>query len=315
MFRRNKGKKTYLVNGFLESGKTEFIKYTVEQPYFKSKGTTLLILCEEGENTYERSFLRRNKIVLEFIEKEEDFNLEKLTELEKTHNPQRVLIEYNGMWSNKGIELPTQWILEQQITTIDTTSFGMYYMNMKSMIGEMVKNSELVLFNRADGIKDLTTYKRNIKMVNQAAEIVFEGTDAEIPAVLEEELPYDIHVDVLPITEETYGIWFLDTLENTERYEGKKVEFIGQVMKKDSFPSDYFVPIRAMMTCCEDDVAMLGFVCQYEKISSFANESWVKVEAVIKKEYWADYGDEGPVLYATSVIEAIPPKNKVIDFR
>ena len=42
-------KPVYIINGFLESGKTEFILYTLSQPYFQTKGTTLLILCEEGE--------------------------------------------------------------------------------------------------------------------------------------------------------------------------------------------------------------------------------------------------------------------------
>ena len=43
----------YMINGFLESGKSEFIKYTIAQPYFQSRSTTLLILCEEGEVEYE----------------------------------------------------------------------------------------------------------------------------------------------------------------------------------------------------------------------------------------------------------------------
>ena len=43
----------YIINGFLESGKTEFIIYTLAQPYFRVKGKTLLLLCEEGEIEYE----------------------------------------------------------------------------------------------------------------------------------------------------------------------------------------------------------------------------------------------------------------------
>ena len=43
-------KPVYIINGFLESGKTEFITFTLGQPYFQIKGKTLLILCEEGEN-------------------------------------------------------------------------------------------------------------------------------------------------------------------------------------------------------------------------------------------------------------------------
>ena len=96
----------YFINGFLESGKTEFIKYTIAQPYFKSKGTTLLILCEEGELEYEEELLKKTKTVMEVIEDEEDFNAEYLMELEKKHKPERIIIEFNGMWNMKEIRLP-----------------------------------------------------------------------------------------------------------------------------------------------------------------------------------------------------------------
>ena len=40
----------FLINGFLEAGKTDFIKFTMAQDYFQTEGTTLLLLCEEGES-------------------------------------------------------------------------------------------------------------------------------------------------------------------------------------------------------------------------------------------------------------------------
>ncbi len=43
----------YFINGFLEAGKTTFIKDLLQQDYFKIKGRTLLLVCEEGENVYD----------------------------------------------------------------------------------------------------------------------------------------------------------------------------------------------------------------------------------------------------------------------
>ena len=37
----------YLMTGFLDSGKSQFLKFTLQQDYFQVDGTTLLILCEE----------------------------------------------------------------------------------------------------------------------------------------------------------------------------------------------------------------------------------------------------------------------------
>ena len=144
----------YLINGFLESGKTEFIKYTISQPYFQSKGTTLLILCEEGELEYEETLLKKTRTIMEVIEDEEDFTSERLMELEKKYKPERIIIEFNGMWNMKELKLPIHWSIDQQITMIDATTFPMYYTNMKSMVAEMVRKSEMIIFNRCDGIKE-----------------------------------------------------------------------------------------------------------------------------------------------------------------
>ena len=141
-------KSVYIINGFLESGKTEFISYTLGQPYFHIKGKTLLILCEEGEIEYDDFLLRSSRTELELIEDEEDFTPSHLIELEKKHKPERIIIEYNGMWNYKNMKLPWHWTVEQQVTTIDASTFPMYYNNMKTFLAEMVRKSELIIFNR-----------------------------------------------------------------------------------------------------------------------------------------------------------------------
>ncbi len=123
-------KSVYIINGFLESGKTEFISYTLGQPYFHIKGKTLLILCEEGEIEYDDFLLRSSRTELELIEDEEDFTPSHLIELEKKHKPERIIIEYNGMWNYKNMKLPWHWTVEQQVTTIDASTFPMYYNNI-----------------------------------------------------------------------------------------------------------------------------------------------------------------------------------------
>ena len=39
----------FLINGFLEAGKTQFLEFTMDQEYFQTEGKTLLIVCEEGD--------------------------------------------------------------------------------------------------------------------------------------------------------------------------------------------------------------------------------------------------------------------------
>ena len=98
-------KPVYIVNGFLESGKTEFINYTLDQPYFRIKGKTLLIVCEEGEQEYDEKLLKKSATDIVFIEEEDDFNTSRLIEMEKKYKPERIIIEYNGMWNYKNMNI------------------------------------------------------------------------------------------------------------------------------------------------------------------------------------------------------------------
>ena len=304
----------YMINGFLESGKTEFIKYTITQPYFHSRGKTLLIVCEEGEIEYEDELLKKSKTIKELIEDEDKFNPEYLKELETKYRPERIVIEYNGMWNSKDIRLPKNWNVEQQITTIDASTSPMFYTNMKSLVAEMVRRSEMIIFNRCDGIKELSSYKRNVKAVNRQAEIIFEDSQGEVNEMMEEELPYDIKADIIVLDNKGYGIWYLDALDHLERYEGKTIQYVGMVLKPKKFPKDYFVPGRMAITCCAQDMAFLGFACKFEGASDLPEKSWVKVTATVKKEYFSDYKGEGPILYAKSITASKPPKEPTIDF-
>jgi len=307
-------KPVYMINGFLESGKTEFITYTLSQPYFRIKGKTLIIACEEGEVEYESDLLKKCNAVVELIEEEEDFNTANLVELEKKHKPERIIIEYNGMWNFKNMRLPWHWKIEQQITTIDGSTFPVYYNNMRSLLAEMVKKSEMIIFNRCDGIEELNVYKRNIKAVNQNADVIFEDANGEIDTIFEEDLPYDLNAPVIELDNTGYGIWYLDSLEHLERYEGKTIRFKAMVLIPDGFQKGYFVPGRMAMTCCADDMAFLGFACEYAGADSLKQKEWVEVTATISKEYWEDYQGEGPILHAISVEKTKAPKEEIISF-
>lgn len=307
-------KPVYVINGFLESGKTEFIRYTLEQPYFRIKGRTLLIVCEEGEEEYDEKLLKKVRADLVLIEEEEAFQTAYLMELEKKYKPERIIIEYNGMWNFKNMKLPFHWTIEQQITMIDASTFPMYFTNMKSLLAEMLRKSEMIIFNRCDGVEDLSSYKRNVKAINQQADIIFEDAEGEINQIFEDDLPYSLDAPIIELDNEGYGIWYLDSLEQLERYIGKTVQFTAMVLKPKEFPKGYFVPGRMAMTCCAEDMAFLGFACEYDKTDKLTDKQWVKVTAKVAKEYFADYGGEGPILKAVSVEQTRPPKEEIISF-
>ena len=307
-------KPVYMINGFLDAGKSEFIKYTLGQPYFQIKGKTVLILCEEGEIEYDADLLKKSNTQIVKVEEESEFTRENLSKIDKQYKPERIVIEFNGMWNAKNVKYPLNWQLEQQITNIDASTFPMYYTNMKSLLAEMLRASEMIIFNRCDGIEDLATYKRNVKAINQKADIIFEDSQGEINEIFEDDLPYSLNDDPIELNDQGYGIWYLDSLDHLERYEGKRVSFLGMVAKPDTFPKGYFVPGRMAMTCCAEDMAFLGFACKYDKTEELKSRDWVKVTALVKREYFKDYEGEGPVLYAEKVEKAKAPKEEAISF-
>ena len=308
-------KPVYIINGFLESGKTEFITFTLGQPYFQIKGKTLLILCEEGENEYDPALLKKSHTDVVLIEEEEEFTPNHLIELEKQYKPARIIIEYNGMWNCKNMTLPWYWKVEQQITTIDGSTFPMYYTNMKSLLAEMIRKSEMIIFNRCDGIKDLNVYKRNIKAVNPSADVIFEDSNGEIDEIFEEDLPYDLSQDPIVLDNQGYGIWYLDIQEHPERYVGKTVTFTAQAMVGGRVPKGCFVPGRNAMTCCAEDIRFFGFLCKYDRARTLKKGQWVKVHAVIRWEQADVYEGEGVVLYADRVEQTDAPEDPLVYFR
>lgn len=299
----------YLMTGFLDSGKTQFLKFTLEQDYFQIDGKTLLILCEEGEEEYDSMEMLKYGVVIETVEDKEDLTEEWLEEMNKKHEPERVVVEYNGMWQVSEFEklkLPAGWNIEQKITTVDASSFQMYLTNLKPLFVEMVKGAELVLFNRCKDIKPLAGYRRSVKVVSPQAEVIFEDENGEVENIFEDEVPYDLKASVVEIPREDYGIWYVDMMENPDRYKGKVVEFVAKVMKPKSFPSKLFLPGRMAVTCCADDTSFLGYVCKSAYAPKLKPGDWVKVRAKVRFANLSIYRGEGPVLEAEDIQPAEP---------
>ena len=306
----------YLMTGFLDSGKTQFLKFTLAQDYFQIDGKTLLILCEEGEEEYDPMEMLKYGVVIEKVEDQEDLTGEWLEEMNQKHEPERVVVEYNGMWKVSDFEalkLPQGWAIEQKLTTVDASTFQMYLTNLKPLFVEMVRGAELVLFNRCDDIAPLAGYRRSVKVVSPQAEVIFEDEEGEVENIFEDEVPYDLKAPVIRIEKEDYGIWYVDMMENPDRYKGKVVEFTAKVVKPRSFPSKVFLPGRMAMTCCADDTTFLGYVCKSPYAPKLNPGDWVKVRAKVGFANLSVYRGEGPLLEA-EYVEAAEPIEELVYF-
>lgn len=277
----------FLVTGFLESGKSTFVKEIFNDPEFSQGENITLIICENGIEEYEESFLKKHNVTLVNVKNKEGFTDLFLKECNKENKPSKVIIEYNGMWEYEvfdKLELPEGWELAQNITPIDASTFDSYMNNMKSLLIEQFKNSDLIIFNRCNENTNKLKYRNSIKALNGRASMIFELESGEIDdSPLE--LPFDIEAPVIEFKDYDYGIWYLDITELPEKYEGKNIKVKGVAGTNPKYPKNIFAFGRNAMTCCEDDIAFLGVLCQTKEPIKLQDKKWIEIEGVICNKF------------------------------
>ena len=125
----------YVFTGFLESGKTKFIQDILADPNFTENERTVLLLCEEGIEEYDEKWLLHYGTALVPIESEDRLTPNILKRVEQKYQPDRILVEYNGMWKLEKLmqAFPARWELYQIVTTVDATTFELYSNNIGPM--------------------------------------------------------------------------------------------------------------------------------------------------------------------------------------
>ena len=307
----------YICTGFLESGKTSFLNFTLQQDYFQIDGKTLLILCEEGEEEYSEKYLDENGLFLFNIEEREKLNKTFFENCEKIYHPVQVIIEYNGTWDLQEIldeDFPRNWEIQGVYSTVSGETLDMYLKNMRNMLMNQLTESELIIINRCGENTDRSAFRRALKIQNPQAQLIFEGVDGNIIPQTEEDLPYDLKADHIFIDDVDFGTWYVDAYEHPERYEHKKITFLAQLFRPKGMPANMLIPGRQIMTCCADDTTFLGYVCRSDYAPHIKEGSWVEVTAKVAFENRTEYQGEGIVLYASDVKECEPLKEEMVYF-
>lgn len=306
----------YMFTGMLESGKTSFLRDTLNDGEFEDGNSSLLILFEEGEDELSESLLTRNKISVKIIDDRENITCDLFESLEEDYSPDRIIIENNGMWKPEEIidEFPENWMLVQCIALIDGSTFETYLKNMGSLIMEQVKPADLVVFNRVTNSELRGAYRRRIKALNRATQILYEDKNGNLSDSYTENLPFDTSKDTIEILDDDFGLWYMDVVDHPEKYNKKTIRFRGLVYRSADFPPNKLIPGRFAMTCCVEDVKFIGFVCHAPNASDFEKKDWVEVEAEARYEYCKDYKSKGIVLYAKKPLVSTEAGEQLVYF-
>ncbi|MCD7801663.1 MAG: TIGR03943 family protein [Clostridiales bacterium] len=308
----------YLICGFLDAGKTNFIAPMLSNEEFTQDERTLLLITEEGEEEYDPQALTYYNVTCHVIEDKADFNRQNLFQLQKKVRPTQIVIEYNGMWLLQELEeaFPPQWALYQIVTLIEASTFDSYAKNMASLMMEKLRNADMLIFNRVtDQLADQLR-QRNLKMVNRRAEMYLEYADGDRVEDYDNGLcPFDLSKPVLELSDDEFGFWYTDCMDNMERYQGKKVKFRGMVAKSPKFPRGTFAAGRFAMVCCAQDTTFLGMLCSGPEVKSLKNREWVEITGQVELQRLPIFqGEEGPVVRTLEVKPTQPPQEELVYF-
>lgn len=307
----------YLFTGFLEAGKTSFLRETMSDPNFNDgKRKYLIISCEEGEEELTAGEFGENVSFTSF----DDVQLltrDRLSAAAKRAKAEIVVIEYNGMWTIDKLydALPDGWMVYQEIFIADATTFPSYNANMRQLVVDKLTSAEMVVFNRMKPEYDKMELHKIVRGVSKRANICYEDLAGEIEFDdIEDPLPYDINAPVIEVKDEDFAIFYRDMTDEFEKYNGKTVRFKGIVALDPSLPKGSFAIGRHIMTCCEADIAYRGVVAKSNGAMKLETRDWVIVEGKLAVEYSKLYRSTGPVLTVTNIERATKPTQEVATF-
>lgn len=300
----------FIVNGLIESGKTTLIKEIIENNVSYQAGSTVLVVCEDGEVEYEDSWLKEYEVQIVHIEKEADLTANLFFEIDEKYKPVQIVLEYNSFYSVDNLEFPEYMPVYQQVTLIDASTFGIYFNNMRQVFNNLVKLSSLIIFNRCDGISDLGVYRRQIRALNQECQIGFEGKNGQLTSMLDEDLPYDISKDTILLEDNDYPTWYIDVFDNYEKYLGKTIRF--KTFVRDIL-EDSIVVGRNVMTCCENDIQFLGYEVK-DASELVAIGDCIFLECYVAREFSKIAEEEVVMLHAKKISKLPKEEDTVLSF-
>lgn len=305
----------FICTGFLDSGKTTLVKDTLMEQDWIEEGLTLLIVCEEGEEEYSKEYLKEKNMILLQVDEFSQLNTPFFKNCERMYRPTQVVIEYNGMWKLEDllmIRYPRNWELQGVYSTVNGTTLDMYLKNMRNLLMEQLTESELIVVNRCPSNVDRSGFRRAVKVQNPMTQLIFEGMDGKIINPSAEDLPYDIHKEVIEIEDDDFGIWYVDAVDHPEYYIHKKIEFKAQVFRPQDMSENMFVPVRKIMTCCADDIKYYGYPCKTEKKVDIKKHAWMKLRVRFEYESYMNYGNRQPILYLLEMTSTEKPEKDIV---
>ena len=306
-------KPVYVFSGFLDSGKTRAIKETLYNPNFNEGEFSLIICFEQGDIEYDEKFLKITNSQVIYMDSINDLTLAKQKEIDKQYKPERIFLELNGMEDDNIIYntgFIDKWELAQTLTTIDASNFNMYLQNMRQFLYNHVVNAECIILNRSDDA-DKRYLRNNLKSINQYGEIIYENKDGSVSTKVEDEL-FDVSKELV-IEDMDYGLWYMDCIDNTEKYDNATITLKMKFIEDMEEYSNALIMGRRAMVCCAQDISDIAISCVGVDKKQIEKDKYYYLKGRLHALRTPE-GDKTCVLYVTETKPAEAPSEELVTF-
>ena len=305
-------KPVYVFIGFLDAGKTSAIKESLLDPGFNQGETTLIIAFEQGDEEYDEDFLFNTNSYIVYLDDVKELDRKKIAQLDDDYYPDRIIIELNGMQDDNELfakDGSLNWLVVDYLTFFDATRLKNQMLNMRQFVYNHVINSAICYINRCSD-QDLMYFRNNLKGINRNLMVVFLDEDSKVINI--ESQMFDV-TKPLDISDDDYGLWYIDAVDNADKYDGceitLKLKWIDTITEYEKV----CIMGREAMVCCSNDLQKIGLTCTNVDPQKIDKKKFYylsgKLKAVDDEE-----GERTVILYTDSIKEAEDPEDEYVNF-
>ena len=313
---------TRLVYGFLDAGKTTYIKETIRDDRFYKHGSTLIICFEKGEEKYDEAALAEKRARVVYYDRNKDvagFCLECIEE----YQPDRIYVEMNTMIPELRECFPDCMRVTFSIALIDWATMPVYYANFMQMMKQMVSESNQVTFRRCPSGELLAPYGQAFRLMNPKAVYLRQDPMGYHEKAFGLFLPFPLDKSEITINIKSYLPLWLDALDHPEHYDGKVIHFADPIELRRKDEDSLWTCGRIVMTCCMADLQFMSFELDASSTGEEAGvwdkthpagNSWITLDASAKTVS-DSYGQRKLLLVPERICPADPPDELILDGR
>lgn len=303
-------KPIYIFSGFLESGKTSAIITTLSDTNFNIDTKNLIIALEDGIVSYSEKFQEENNATVIYLN--EKLTAKYLQEVSKEYD--RIIIEANGSYKLEelliDIDSPDFQVVEI-LAFFNTETFKLHLNNLKPFIYDVVKYSDVVVFNRYNK-QDKKYLRNNIKAINPNITIIYENQNKEVEKDTPEDI-FNLEDDNLTINDTDFGLWYMDSLDNPYKYENKKININVKLLEKIPNYENVGLFGREAMVCCADDISKIGIICLGINLENIKPNTYYNISGTIHLLQDSNQKDRA-VLYVDEIKDGTLPESELVNF-